>query len=525
MSEDTDRKAVEIKEAFDKRLDEIEGKMITQAEHDSVVDGLKAEYKKLEESSTAQQGELAASIADMNEEFASRMDTLHNSVRPDVNGRMLGHSGLALDHEQLVASMRDDYAGAPVETAKRMSRDAYDAHFDYLQRQVATRWGLTSVPSLAFLRRVGIQAQEAKDNVGRVFEDDGLRRRVADIEQDVGGAGNLFATAVFGTSWANVLLESPLLARLPAIPMATQVMDVPYWPDSLYQGWNVVDRATVLSYQNVDDAKVTLTAREFSKAHLIEQATMEDSVIDLIGDVMTALTMGFAFAAEDAVVNSDQSATGATATGVTTGGQNINGVTTGDVPKRAFPKGLRKLAFENSDTVVNINGNITSTVNADALNRISGLLGPAGVVPGEQIYVLPINLYRKLMGVAPYSTLDKIGSMAAVLTGVMPSVGRADVIWSTAFPTGTGSGGGGVPTANANRLSGIVVNPSLTRVGMRIPLQIDRLPAGSGSTTGQYANGTPIRARARIAFAGRPNDAGAGNFGSKVAAGLYNVDA
>ena len=531
MSEDME-KVGQLIESLDKRAAELEGKStITQEEFDGVVDGLRKEFKQLEDSSTAQQSELASSVADMEETFKTRFDELANKVRPDVDGRMLGHSGLTLAHEELVASVRRDFADAPVETAKRMTRDAYDGHFAYLQKQVAQRWGLTDVPSLDFLHRIGISASEGKVDLGQAFDDNGLERKIADMEQNVGGGNsNLFAVAVFGTSWANVLLESPLMARIPAIPMTTPTMNVPYWQDEFYQTWTVSERPLVVPYQSQDADVVLLTAQEFTKAHLIQTSVMEDSAIDIMGDVMRALEYGFMYAAEDAIVNSDRSTTGSTATGVTTGNQNINNVTTGDVAKRAFAKGLRKLAFEDGNGVINVNGNIDNDTNTDVLNRLASLLGPAGVVPGEQTYVFPINLYRKLMGVEPYSTIDKIGMAASLITGVMPSIGRAAVIWSTAYPRLTGEGGGGVASTGANntKLSGLIFNPSLTRMGIRVPLQIARLAEGAGSDQTNFSNGVPVRARARFAFAGRPNDGNtpAGtSFGNRVAAGMYNIDA
>ena len=153
------------------------------------------------------------------------------------------------------------------------------------------------------------------------------------------------------------------------------------------------------------------------------------------------------------------------------------------------------------------------------------MLGPAGVVPGQHTFVFPPGLYRDAMGIEPFSVIDKIGSAAAVLTGRMPSVGRASVIWSMAFPEETAAGGGiGSTPANNNKYSGIVIHPALMVLGIRVPFYTTTLNEGAGTDATGFANSIPIRARARFGFASRPDDTSAGNFGVRSAAAAVNID-
>ena len=505
----------------------------TKEDFDAGIEGMQAEYKKGAEESVEQQSALNDRISKLDEKWSGQLTDISERIVPNSSGEVRGHSGLEL-HQELYASQAiDSYRTVPEDTLKRFGEDQYNSHFDYLSKMVGDAYGLTRVPSLESMRRIGFYAARENKNIGTIFDDNVLHGIIARFDAlTPQNNPNLLGTATIATIWANVLLQSPLIARLPTMPMPAPTMYRNTWPDSSYSGWIVKRSIGRLAATDRTAARVTIEAEEFGKYEEIEMTLLEDSVIDLISDTIEELTMGFAFALEDAVVNSDQSTVGATATGVTTANQNINNTATpatDETTKTAFNNGghggLRKLALEKASTIHTVGAKLTDDNGLATLNAMAKMLGPAGVVPGQHTFVFPPGLYRDAMGIEPFSVIDKIGSAAAVLTGRMPSVGRASVIWSMAFPEETAAGGGiGSTPANNTKYSGIVIHPALMVLGIRVPFYTTTLNEGAGTDATGFANSIPIRARARFGFASRPDDTSAGNFGVRSAAAAVNID-
>ena len=505
----------------------------TKEDFDAGIEGVQAEYKKSADESVEQQAALNDRISKLDEKWSGQLTDISERIVPNASGEVRGHSGLEL-HQELYASQAiDSYRTVPEDTLKRFGEDQYNSHFDYLSKVVGDAYGLTRVPSLESMRRIGFYAARENKNIGTIFDDNVLHGIIARFDAlTPQNNPNLLGTATIATIWANVLLQSPLIARLPTMPMSAPTMYRNTWPDSSYSGWIVKRSIGRLAATDRTAARVTIEAEEFGKYEEIEMTLIEDSVIDLISDTIEELTKGFAFALEDAVVNSDQSTVGATATGVTTANQNINNTATpatDETTKTAFNNGghggLRKLALEKASTIHSVGAKLTDDNGLSTLNAMAKMLGPAGVVPGQHTFVFPPGLYRDAMGIEPFSVIDKIGSAAAVLTGRMPSVGRASVIWSMAFPEATAAGGGiGSTPANNNKYSGIVIHPALMVLGIRVPFYTTTLNEGAGTDATGFANSIPIRARARFGFASRPDDTSAGNFGVRSAAAAVNID-
>ena len=518
----------ESMEALDKRVEAVEGKetpeniVATLEGYKSSIADLEAKYTSGEELTAAQ----TKSLQDLREHVEKQVTALTAKVKIPTNGRFT-HEGAMLSDlvnaaqaDRIAAQDRWGYTEKLAKAVPEFTNDRAEAHFDYLRGKLHAR-GIQRTGFIDQLERQALADRWGLDDDAKGY----LSAAVTDTSTG-GVSTNLIDTVLIAELWTDVLLGSPLLARLPTMTMTAPTERVPYFEYDIYKDVTAGDDESNVNLSEHAAHGVQIQAKAFVKALRITQTLIEDSVVDQVATHRAALLRAMTLAVEDAVVNGDVATGAGAANGVVSSSTNINNVSGSAAATLARPdrqfNGLREYALRASGAQLDGNGDITTTANQNKMIELRALLKNAGVSPTGHFFVVPPALWFKLLQIGIYQTIDKI-VQASVQTGVPPDIGQANVVVSEVFPEDVGSGGGIGPSAN-NKLSGLAVVPEMVQFGIRSPLTITVMPNQGSTGTAAAPLSTQLYARQRVGFVVRPVDTSSDSPENKAVAVIRNVD-
>ena len=335
--------------------------------------------------------------------------------------------------------------------------------------------------------------------------------------------GSVMQTTISAEVWADALIESMVLARLPMEPMPSQSQQVVFFKGDAYSGVRIGLSEDNLQLTKSVPVHATLTPTSFTDARRISDDLLQDSVIDISAEYRNMMVIAQARAAENAILSGDTSTTAATATGVVSGGQNISNVSGSANDARRAWDGLRKYALTTTGQGINVNAAVGGTTNADLLTRLRGLLGPAGYMPMDHFFAVDLSLWYKLLTVELFQTIDKIVN-ATLITGMVPDIGRANVVVSEVMPLTAEGGGIGTTASNNTQSTALAIAPNLVKVGVRQPLAIYTMNNVGGDQTNAAPLSLQLYSKQRLGFVYKPADTTTDSRGEHVAAVGYNID-
>ena len=209
------------------------------------------------------------------------------------------------------------------------------------------------------------------------------------------------------------------LFRTITMPAKTGSWDVPKRGSALSAylvSENTADSSqTAAGARTPGTTKVTFTAIKHALQVLHSYEVDEDSIVALMPFIREEIVYALANSAENAIINGD-----------TTDPNMDSDKTAGSTEVENSFIGLRKTSENSSgDAAVDI-----STLSVANLRAIRKAMGIHGVDSKKLAYIVGVSGFVQMMGLEQVLTIDKIGSMATLLSGQMASFDGSPVIVS-----------------------------------------------------------------------------------------------
>ncbi len=227
-----------------------------------------------------------------------------------------------------------------------------------------------------------------------------------------------------------------------AINMQTNVMTIPVNPEAGLATWvtnaQFGTTASPGAAQTHQLKEITLNAYKVATMEYLAYEEEEDSLLVLLPVIRDAMVRRVARAVDKALV-----------LGAGAGADPVKGVA----------------IYDATSVVTPTNTGAASVANLRALRKD---LGVWGLEPSELAYVVSTEVYYDLLEDTLFQTMDKVGSVATLLTGQVGSIGNTPVLVSDAF----GTKAGGAATASTN-IGAICVAPANFLAGNQRGLRFD----------------------------------------------------
>jgi len=167
--------------------------------------------------------------------------------------------------------------------------------------------------------------------------------------------------------------------------------------------------------------KLTLTAVDLAVEVLTSKHLEEDSIVPILPFLRSEIVKSLARGVEEACINGDTTGTH----------QDTDIEAAGATDRRTAWKGYRKHALENSYSVdFKAAGN---SFDFETLLKIRAKHGKYGINPADLFWLLSLQVFFKALslkdsnGNAVVTTIDKLGSRATAITGVLGSLAGSDI--------------------------------------------------------------------------------------------------
>ena len=272
------------------------------------------------------------------------------------------------------------------------------------------------------------------------------------------------ATADEGGDWVPTNLSPDLVAEVtqsgmienmhPHITMPTQPYEIPLQIGRLtaylatQQTASTGQTGVTKSATSGITDKLTLTAVDLAVEVLTSKHLEEDSIVAILPFLRSEVVMSLMRGVEEACINGD-----------TTGTHMDTDIeAAGATDRRTAWKGYRKLALENSYTV-DFQGS-GNGFDFDTFMKVRAKHGKYGINPADLFWVLSLQTFFKALtlkdtaGNAIVTTVDKFGTRATALTGVLGVLGGQEIAVSEFARDDLNSSG--VNGASGNTLSAIL---------------------------------------------------------------------
>lgn len=213
-------------------------------------------------------------------------------------------------------------------------------------------------------------------------------------------------------------LKVASLFRTAQMPAGSGSWDVPVRGSALgayLVAENTADTGqTPIGARTPSSGKITFTAIKHALRILMSYEIDEDSIVALMPFIREEIVYALANSAENAIINGDTTATH----------MDSDVVTATDVQKSFL--GLRKHSGNSAgDAAVDI-----STLSTANLRAIRKAMGKYGVNSADLAWITGVSGFVQMMSLSDVLTVDKIGSMATILSGQLASFDGAPVIVS-----------------------------------------------------------------------------------------------
>jgi HK97 family phage prohead protease len=237
-----------------------------------------------------------------------------------------------------------------------------------------------------------------------------------------------------------------IASALRNIAMQTNVMTMPLNPEAGYGTWvtnaQFGTTASAGAAQTHQLKEITLNAYKLATTEYLMYEEEEDSLITLLPIIRDAM-----------VRRVSKSVDRAMALGAGTGADPV--------------KGLAK--YDDVSAVTDSVGTPTKTPTG-ILRALRKDMGAWGLEPNDLVYLVNTEFYFDLMEDPLFQTMDKVGSKATVLTGMVGMVGGSSVVVSAELPAKAAGANTGGNTAN---VGAIALNANNFLVGNQRGLRFD----------------------------------------------------
>jgi hypothetical protein len=312
-----------------------------------------------------------------------------------------------------------------------------------------------------------------------------LRKSLFSNNASGSGSGQDWVPTVFSASFEEFFdLESKVLSVFPTIPMPSNPYKIPF-ESAMIETYLVPEAqsdeqaAAKVTESNFSTSNETLTAFKLGARSIVSDELTEDSIVPILPTIRRELARAIAKGREDAVINGDVSVTHQDAD-----------VTTSTNRKKA----VRGLRFHGLN-VANAKKDL-STFDEGGVRGLRALMDKWGVNPSDLVWIAGPKVYmKKILNLSSYTTMEKYGSAAVVLTGELGRLEGIPLIVSTNMRE-TLNASGVFAATSGTKATLILANRRAFRNGSRREMDMrlwedPRFGQRSLTTTGRWAWSTP----------------------------------
>ena len=341
-------------------------------------------------------------------------DTVHDALETKITSI---EEGLREVRRAQVAGVANRAGEARVESGLYAGCDAFDLRLSH-----------------AVLR----MAMDSPESVRRVRPEvaDRWRANLADARRDLlavegralapgnpGEGAELTFDGLSSMMWRDVHLATAVASLFPMIQMPTATFRIPH--DFGDVTWYRSTANVAGTASTVTTARATLEAVGIKAIVNWSYDLDEESVVAVMPELRATLVRNAAEVMDDLVLNGDTTDAGANVNfdGGAAGG--ISG-TAGYDHYLAFDGLIKRALIDNANQAVNVN----AAIDAATFNNVRAKMGRYGVRPAGMAYVMDISTYIKALGISDFTTLEKFGPAATLLTGQLGAVEGVPIIVS-----------------------------------------------------------------------------------------------
>ena len=261
------------------------------------------------------------------------------------------------------------------------------------------------------------------------------------------GAGAEFVdSGMSSTVLQKVRDAQSVLGKMPTpISMPTSVFELPTeWADPTFYATaeNTAGPWTEYTSSNAGTGDITLTAKKFSTIVYLSGELDEDSIVSIRPFVEDKIAKAYTELLDKVLINWDTTATA-------TGNVNLDDATPTAGTYYLHLDGMRKAAIDNSKTVN------AGTLDSTDFRAARKLLGRKGLNPDKLLWILGPDVYYKLLGLTQVETIEKFGTAATFVNGVLSKVDGIEVVTNGDVPLTEADGK--VSTTGGNNTLGTAV--------------------------------------------------------------------
>lgn len=293
--------------------------------------------------------------------------------------------------------------------------------------------------------------------------------RAAAMDSTTAGYGDeLVPTAEDNELWMDVNLRTALMDRIRITTMPTNPFDLPLQLGNV-NFYPTAEEGTTVTETRLATVKKTLTAYKVMGIVPWTEELREDTVINMIREVTSAISRNGAELIEDLLLNADTSAT--------------NGINSDEatIAKTDAAKGHWLIGFDGLlhagiiDNTAMLTNHAAAAPSDAMFTTQLALLGKYAVNPTEVVHVMDPYTYLKCLGITQVRTLDLFGPQATILNGQLGAHAGIPVIVSGLMLKAAADGK--VTDGVAGTLGRMLtVNTTQWRMGFRRPLTVEVVP-------------------------------------------------
>lgn len=198
-----------------------------------------------------------------------------------------------------------------------------------------------------------------------------------------------------------------------------------------------VNTPTEKHMSNIGTSALTFTAKIHAVAVPCSPELIEDSIIDMVGEIRREIVTALQIGMEDALINGDTTATHRDTT-------TVPAASSDDIA-RAFI-GLRFKAIDDSmswdtqSTTANV-GDAATTFTAPDVRYCRQLLGILGVNPRDCVYLTSITPFFYILSMTQFAKANEFGYTSTWYSGLLPIIDGSELYVSSKMPETMGTTG------------------------------------------------------------------------------------
>ena len=184
------------------------------------------------------------------------------------------------------------------------------------------------------------------------------------------------------------------------------------------------DTGAAATVSNPGTAQVTFSTGKHSAYVMASIESLEDSIVQTIPWISDQLARAHATSLEHAIISGDTTST------------LDSTMAAGD--QDAIFDGLREKTITDFTSATK---DVAAAANPSDTAELRKLMGKYGVDPRDLVYIVPFNLYYNWIKNDEFTSIEKVGSLATLLTGTIGMVAGSPVLVSQEFSQGLNAAG------------------------------------------------------------------------------------